>query len=397
MGDSGVRLIERLPERYAGSDPSFPPTRFRVHVGRAIRDVVVNNGTCVVESPSGRPDAEIATDADTWRRIWDGRLSGIEAFLNHKLNVRRSIDRSLAFEPLFERPAGVGLRYSIEEVDADGLKFSTLFAGDEGADPVLLIHGLGATKASWITLIPALARSHRVVAIDLPGFGASSKPSGRYDAPWFAERVFRFLDTLGYDSACVAGNSMGGRIALEMAMANGGRVRALACLCPAAAFTHRPALWLARLIRPEVGFLVGRLPRARVREMLTQLFAQPSRIDKHWYEAAVDDFLSSWRSPRARRAFSRSLRNIYLDEPHGEKGFWTRLADLETPALFIYGKQDALITHHFGAKIAETLPAATVHLWDDCGHVPQLEHPERTADTVLRFFRRAAQPHSRPA
>src|SRR5213079_3036203 len=81
-------------------------------------------------------------------------------------------------------------------------------------DPLVCIHGLGGTKASFMTTIAALAPERRVIAIDLPGFGDSDKPlGGRYDAPWFAEAVIDLLNHLGLDRADLIGNSMGGRVA----------------------------------------------------------------------------------------------------------------------------------------------------------------------------------------
>jgi pimeloyl-ACP methyl ester carboxylesterase len=274
-------------------------------------------------------------------------------------------------------------------VDTGRAKISTLVAGDPLAEPLVLIHGLGATKASWLTVVPELARHFRVMAIDLPGFGASSKPFGRYDAPWFSRHVVDFLDALGIDDTVVAGNSMGGRIAQELAMSSRDRVRAIACLCPATAFSNRPFLFFARLARAELGIAVTRLPRERLRSMLMQLFADPKRIDPEWFDAAIDDFRYVWRNPRARVAFFAAARRIYLEEGMGEEGFWARLSKMSVPALYIYGERDTLITHHFARKIRNHLPGAEVQVWKDCGHTPQLEWPDRTAKTLLDFF----EPH----
>ena len=123
-----------------------------------------------------------------------------------------------------------------------------------------------------------------------------------------------------------------------------------------------------------------------VKDGLKSLFANPSRLEDSWYEAAVDDFLSTWKSPRARVAFFKSLRNIYLDEPEGERGFWTRLSAMQIPSLYIYGRHDALITHRFAKKVQRTLPNAEVVVWSDCGHVPQIEFPDRTARLLERFY-----------
>ena len=380
--------IETLAERFL---PPLEPlkARFRINVANVTRDVVVDRDRCRVEEPRGEPDVEIVTDALTWREIELGRLSGIEAFGAKRLSIRGSIEKSLHFEPLFKRPSG-GFKYSLERVETPGGRISTLVAGDPNAEPLVLIHGLGATKASWLTIVPQVAKQFRVIAIDLPGFGASDKPMGRYDAPWFASKVTGLLDSLGYDNAYVAGNSMGGRIAMELGMRYPERVKAIACLCPAAAFTKRPALRLVRVLRPEFGIVASRLPRARILPSMRQLFADPSCVEESWYDAAVDDFLSVWRSPRARMAFFASLRNIYLDPPNGDEGFWTRLKAMKTPALYIYGKHDVLISHHFAKKVRRHLPSADIAVWSDCGHVPQIEFPNRTAEALIGFYDRAA-------
>lgn len=384
-GDDAARLIEELPARFR-RERLTEDARFRISLGEMRRDVVVSSKECRVEDPEGPPDAEIRTDSQTWAAIDEGRLSGIEAFADRRLTVRGSIETALHFEPLFDRPDGGGMRYSVDAIGVDGLQISVLLAGEAGADPLVLIHGLGATKASWLTVVPELARHYRVIALDLPGFGGSSKPWARYDSPWFSHQVFGLLDALGYDNALVGGNSMGGKIAMEMAMARPDRVEALACLCPAAAFSRRPMLFLARLLRPELGIVAGRISRARIGGQLRAMIANPDLLAEDWYEAAVDDFLRVWSNPRARTAFFRAAKQIYLEEPEGEAGFWARLKGMHRPALFIYGERDPLITHRFGRKIESTLPDAKVLIWPDCGHVPQLEHPARTSKAMLEFF-----------
>ncbi|HWC15164.1 MAG TPA: alpha/beta fold hydrolase [Actinomycetota bacterium] len=390
MGDSAVvRSLDSLPARFRGEDTDLA-ARFRIEIGRAVRDIVVSNGRCTVDRANGaRPDVVIKTDPGTWLEIDEGRLSGIEAFATGKLNVRGSIERSLMFEPLFEHPSAGALEYSVEMIGHRGNRISALVAGDEAAEPVVMLHGLGGTKSSWLPIVPALARRHRVIALDLPGFGSSSKPRGRYDARWFSRRVFSFLDEMDVDAAFVAGNSMGGRIAMEMAMTNPARVRAIACLCPATAFSKRPGLWLVKLLRPELAFAASRLPRSYVLDGLKQLFADPARVEDEWFEAAVDDFLTIWRSPRARMAFSAAARHIYMEEPTGETGFWARLAAMDPPALYLYGTRDVLINHHSSRGVRKALPGCEVVVWQDSGHVPQIEHPERTSSTILGFFERA--------
>lgn len=279
--------------------------------------------------------------------------------------------------------------YEVRKVDTGTARISSLIAGDESKPTVLLVHGLGATKASLLPIVPRLTATHRVIAIDLPGFGDSSKPRGTYDAPWFADHILRLLETMGIERTALVGNSMGGRIVQEIAIEHPDRVESLTCLCPATAFSYRPGLPLVKLLRPELGIALGRLPRSRVIGTMKSLFARSSRVDDAWFQAAADDFLTTWRSPRARMAFFAAVRNLYLEEPYGEAGFWERLRRVSAPALYIFGQQDTIITPRFGAKVASCLPDARVEVWDDCGHVPQVEHPERTGELLASFLSRS--------
>jgi len=144
------------------------------------------------------------------------------------------------------------------------------------------------------------------------------------------------------------------------------------------------------LLRPELAAASLFLPRARVKAALKQLFADPECLDDRWYDAAIDEFFTMWRTPRFRIAVAAAARRIYLEEPSGEKGFWARLGTMQTPALYIYGRQDVLISSRFAATVTSSLPHANVEVWDDCGHVPQIEFPERTIARVVDFFSTSA-------
>jgi pimeloyl-ACP methyl ester carboxylesterase len=99
----------------------------------------------------------------------------------------------------------------------------------------------------------------------------------------------------------------------------------------------------------------------------------------------VDEFLRSYLTPRGRVAFYESARNIYLDEPHGDTGLWTRMADLEPASLFVWGTHDQLVPIGFRKHVERVLPSAR-HLELDCGHVPQVEAPEQTHRAIREFF-----------
>jgi pimeloyl-ACP methyl ester carboxylesterase len=104
-----------------------------------------------------------------------------------------------------------------------------------------------------------------------------------------------------------------------------------------------------------------------------------------WAAAGVDEFLRSYFQPRGRAAFYAAARNIYLDEPHGDNGFWTRLGELAPRSLFVWGRNDYLVPIAFMRHVEAVLPEAQ-HVELDCGHVPQLEAPRRTHESIRRFL-----------
>ena len=108
--------------------------------------------------------------------------------------------------------------------------------------------------------------------------------------------------------------------------------------------------------------------------------------EEGWTAAGVDEFLRSYLEPRGRAAFYAAARNIYLDEPHGADGFWTRLAGLQAPSLFVWGRHDQLVPIAFARHVRAALPAAR-HLELDCGHVPQFERPTLVHDAIAHFLR----------
>jgi pimeloyl-ACP methyl ester carboxylesterase len=335
------------------------------------------------------PDVVIGTDAATWLRLRRGDLSGIEAFSQRLLYVRGDLDSAVGFEGLWRLPDGRPPLLRIHDVRLPGRRVSTLTMG-AGPD-VVLIHGLGSTKASFFDTAAALSREgYRVHALDLPGFGSSSKPAtAPYTARWFADTVTAVMDRLDIDRAHIVGNSMGGRVALEVAMREPDRVGALALLCPAVAFVKRGYHPIVRLLRPELGFLPHRLRRSAVSGQLSSLFHDPDVIDPYVADVVVDEFQRVYSSAGARVAFLSAARNIYLDAPFGKHGFYPRLADLERPALFVWGAQDTVIPPGFKRHVAEWLPRAEQIVLEGCGHVPQVERPDQTNGLIRRFLARA--------
>ncbi|MGH2985406.1 MAG: alpha/beta fold hydrolase, partial [Solirubrobacterales bacterium] len=375
------RAFAELPGRYLGAAPDFDAT-FQIRLGDVGRtwEVRAHGSQCDVRpSPLRDPDVVIGTDASTWLALREGRMSGLDAFAHRRLYARGDLDLALGFEGLFRLPGGRDPLLRITAAETAQGRISTLIAGD-GPEHVLCLHGLGSNKTSFFETVPALAPECTVHALDLPGFGSSAKPSrAPYTAPWFAAAVRGYMDSMAIEQAHLVGNSMGGRIALELAFGEPARVASLSLLAPALAFRRRRELVpLVRLLRPELAAIPHPLRTATVRAQFWGLFAQPERLDPAAADVAVDEFCRAYRSRAARVAFFAAARNVYLDEPHGEEGLYARLAGLEPPALFVWGEQDRIIPPGFARHVERALPRARQVVLAECGHVPQVELPGQT-------------------
>jgi pimeloyl-ACP methyl ester carboxylesterase len=340
----------------------------------------VSLATSAVDAPATR----IFTDVATITEVLEGTRSGVEAFLEGHLRVRGNLALSLRLDSLFDgrrRPAHFP-RAAIASVW--GIPTFYLEAGR--GPPVVLLHGLGATNASFLPTLMELARDHRVVAPDLPGFGESGKPLRGYHARFFARWLRGFLDALRIERAHLVGNSMGGRVAIEMGLRAPERVGRLVLLTPSPAFIrHREFVRVVRLLRPELALVPVPLRHRHVVWSIKRMFSRPSRLPDTWYEAAADEFLRVFGTPRGRIAFFSAARQIYLEEPYGDDGFWDRLPSLGRPALFVWGQRDRLVPAAFARHVEQALPAATSVVLRDCGHVPQYELPEETHRLVREF------------
>jgi pimeloyl-ACP methyl ester carboxylesterase len=386
-----AEVFRLLPTRYLGAHPGFDAT-YHIRLGDIGRTWEVRCTAHGARVRAGvtrrRPDVVIGTDAATWLELREGRLSGLEAFRRRTLYARGDLDLAVGFEGLFRLPNDRPPLLRIHDVEAGRLKLSTLTMG-AGPD-VLLLHGLGGTKASFFDTAAFLSRSYRVHAIDLPGFGGSSKPAtAQYGAPFAARAVLSAMDALGIARAHIVGNSMGGRVAIEIGLTQPDRVGALALLCPAVAFIRRDWHRVVRVLRPELGMLPHSLGRDRLERQFWSLFADRDLVDPSLADIVVDEFERIYRSPGARLAFLASARAIYLEKPFGRGGFYPRLAGLRPPALFVWSSHDRVIPERFRPHVERWLPGAEQVVLEGCGHVPQVERPERTNPLIARFFARA--------
>src|SRR4051812_41175843 len=320
MQSHRLRRVEEafssLPDRYLGGEEGREGTvQVRLaDVGRTWEVELQPAGCKVRTSPSRRPDVVIGTDASTWLALREGRLSGLDAFSQRRLWARGNLDEAVGFEGLFRLPDDRPPLLRMHDVRVKGARISSLTAGS-GPEHAILIHGLGGAKSSFYETVSALTPEYTVHAIDLPGFGSSSKPLGaQFNASFFARHVLRFMDELAIDRAHLIGNSMGGRVSLEVGLQAPSRVRTLGLLAPSMAFL-RGRGWspLVRMLRPELAVVPHALSADGVRRRFWSMISRPERVDPTVGDIASDEFLRTYRSRTARIAFYAAARNIYLE------------------------------------------------------------------------------------
>ncbi len=375
--------LDALLERYDPEPIDLLGRRARVRLASPAGewDAVLDADRAWLERAEGAADALISADEETWTRIARDVRGGMDAFRRRKLRIRRNLHLGVGFlaaTSANDRPG----RLRFDSYDTPVGRISVMEGGV--GRPVVCLPGLGGTKASFISTIAALAPNRRVIAIDLPGFGDSDKPlSGRYNAAWFAESVIGLLDALGLERTDVIGNSMGGRVAIELGLDHPDRVRRLVMLSPAMAWLRRDRniALLLQLPLPRLGMLQP-TPRALVEPIVRRIVPGGGR---GWAAAGVDEFLRAFCTAAGRYAFYESARSIYLDEPDGDDGFWKRLEAMGPETMFVWGRNDSLVPIGFMKHVERALPSAR-HLELECGHVPQVEAPGPTHAAIEEFL-----------
>lgn len=278
-------------------------------------------------------------------------------------------------------PESGGLVVHDRRVMVDGITTQYLEAGT--GPPVLLLHGHEQSATSWRWVIPALARTHRVLALSLPGHGATGPAVGGY-APGrdLTPFVADFLTALDVGVLDLVGNSVGGSIAIRLALANQVAVRTLT-LVSSAGLGREVHLLLALDTLPGIGelaIMLSRIPGGDMQRSgmsAAMLFAQPWRVPAEFF-AEQHDLGRRPGQLEASTAMARALfdmtgqREILLDQLH----------NLSMPTLVLWGENDYVLPAQHARAAVDRLPRGRLSLFPDCGHLPHVEHPERFG-TVL--------------
>ncbi|HZS14808.1 MAG TPA: alpha/beta fold hydrolase [Candidatus Dormibacteraeota bacterium] len=279
----------------------------------------------------------------------------------------------------------------IGDVDAHWL------AAGRGA-PVLLIHGLGNSSRVWRRVMPDLARHHRVVAPDLPGFGHSSPTRQRPLLEAYTEFLAGLLERISPGvPAAIVGNSVGGAVAMRLALTHPRLVSRLVLVDPAGVGQGVPSWWRLVRFEPLVRLLsavpLTLTPRPVLERVIAEAyrrmaFAHPSEVDEH----SVRLFAERLNS-RAR--IHRFLRNAHDVVDAFEDGVQRLEQPLPVPVLAVWGRGDRLVPLHDALALLERIGGLEVRIIEDAGHSPQLESPAAFLEAVTPFLDRGSLPRPR--
>lgn len=248
--------------------------------------------------------------------------------------------------------------------------------------PLLLVHGLLVSHLEWLPVLPRLAASFRCIALDLPGFGKSDKPPESrypYTREAFAETVAEFVRHLGLERTHVCGHSLGGAIALTLAADHPRAVDRLAVI-DSAAYAFRIPLKGRLPLVPLVGpVLFKRLyGRGMFRAYFEDdVFSGHGGVDLDRVDAYYDDFDSPGARDAAYVALQRTIDVGTLSR---------KVPRIEADTLVIWGEEDRLVPVGVAHRLARELKKARLEIVTGCGHAPNEERPDRTAELLLAHF-----------
>jgi pyruvate dehydrogenase E2 component (dihydrolipoamide acetyltransferase) len=261
----------------------------------------------------------------------------------------------------------------VVQTDVGGRKIAYAGAGQDG-DVVLLVHGFGGDRNSWLFLQEPLAARFRVYALDLPGHGTSAKDIGDVaDGPAgpagvLADAVTGVLDALGAGRAHLVGHSMGGAVVLAVAARDPARVASLTLIAPSGFGPEINAGYLR-------GF-AGAQTRRELKPVVGQIFADESLVTRQ----LVDDLLAYKRLDGVDEALHALLDTVLLDGDAQRQDSPAALAAVSgaVPVTVIWGREDRIIP----PAQADAVTGATRHLIDGAGHMPHMEKPAEVQHAI---------------
>ncbi len=257
---------------------------------------------------------------------------------------------------------------------------------DEGArddpEPIVLLHGTSASLHTWEGWVRVLKAGHRVISVDLPGFGLTGPaPDGRYDIAAYARFVVDLLDALQVQRAVLAGNSLGGYVAWKTGVDHPQRVSRL-ILVDAAGYAFAPEsvpLGFRLAQSPALAPLMAHLlPRGMIESSVRNVYGDPSRVTAELVDRYYELTL---RAGNRAALFAR-----FGQTRSGE--FERQVVQVKQPTLILWGGRDRLIPPEYARRFRQDIAGSTLVMFDALGHVPQEEDPAATVAAVRTFLDR---------
>lgn len=267
------------------------------------------------------------------------------------------------------------------------LEIAYIEAGEGNAETLVLIHGLGSNAKAWLRNMDAWGEDYHVIALDLPGYGRSTKGELPYSLSFYAQVIMEMLDGLGVDRAVLAGHSMGGQIAILAGLSHPERVDQLVLFAPAGveSFETGEGQWLRGAVTPEF------VQDTTIRNIAVNLHANFHDTPEE-AEFMITDRIRIRGASDFEEYCHAVSQNVgaMIDEPTTG-----RLDEIGQPVLVVFGENDGLIpnpylhggrTRDIGEIAAREIPDCELLMVPDCGHFVQFERPELVNDAVLEFL-----------
>ncbi len=249
---------------------------------------------------------------------------------------------------------------------------------DQGKGPaIVLIHGFASSLETWQDVAPELAATgHRVVTLDLKGFGWTDRPEGDYSPTIQGRLVFGLLDQLGIDQASIVAHSWGSSVALAMTLEHPERVHKIA-LYDAWVFEEQLPTTFLWARTPGVGEAIfATFYNQRFEDKLATAYYDPTKISQQ----RVDEVEAKQRRPGSRAAALAAVRG----QRYGE--YQERYRDIEKPVLLLWGREDEITYLEDGERLASMLPQAQMRVYPRCGHFPMIEAKAASTRDLVRFL-----------
>jgi pimeloyl-ACP methyl ester carboxylesterase len=269
-------------------------------------------------------------------------------------------------------------------IQVDGINTRYWALGDRGS-PVLFIHGQGGAIDYWYKNVFALTEHHQVYALDWVGSGKSDKPQTTYTIDDLSQFIVHFMDAVGLDRASLIAGSVGGAIALKIALAFPDRVDKLVLI--GIGGLGKEVAFPARLTSlPGVGELLNHPSPGAAKFMMQQCVYEPEPYlnDGEFLDLVLRN-MSSEILQFQTRTF-RTMGNFWGIKSDFWKPIRDRLSEIQSPTLIVWGKQDRAFPVSHAEVAAKGIPDAKVQLFDRCGHLPYLEYAAEFNRSVLEFL-----------